>query len=90
MLFYQKLIKESDDYNFNPSTQIEFSIPEAGEVTLKVYNTLGQTVAVLHEGFRQAGNYIATFEASELTSGVYFYRLATKNFIESKKLVLLK
>jgi endo-1,4-beta-xylanase len=75
---------------FNPTTQIEYSIPYSGYISLKVYNLLGQYVLTLFEGFRNAGNYKITFNAGELASGVYLYRLKADNFINTKKLILLK
>jgi len=75
---------------FNPTTNIKFSIPESGIVTLKVYNLLGQEVAVLLNGEKPAGNYEATFDASMLSSGIYFYTLEAKNFTSTRKMVLLK
>ena len=75
---------------FNPSTKINYSIPRSGYITLKVYNLLGVEVATLFEGVRQEGNYTATFNGSTLASGVYFYRMTANNFVETKKLMLLK
>lgn len=75
---------------FNPTTQIKYSIPHTGYISLKVYNLLGEEIATLFEGIRQAGNYVATFDGSKCASGVYFYRLRSGNFVETKKLVLLK
>ena len=75
---------------FNPVTNIKYSIPKAGFVTLKVYNLLGQEVATIFEGNQNAGNYIATFDASNLSSGVYMYRLESENVSITKKLVLIK
>ncbi len=75
---------------FNPTTQIGYVITKDGFVSLKVYNTLGQEVASLVNGFKKAGSYIVTFNAVNLSSGVYFYRLESGNFIVIKKLTLLK
>ena len=75
---------------FNPSTTIKFSVPEAGLVTLRVFNLLGQEVATLLNSEKTAGVYEATFDASTLSSGIYFYTLDTKNFSSTKKMVLLK
>jgi endo-1,4-beta-xylanase len=75
---------------FNPITQIRYSVPQSGYVSLKVYNLLGTEVATLFAGVRQAGNYIAAFDGKELASGVYLYRLQANNFMETKKLILLK
>jgi hypothetical protein len=75
---------------FNPSTTIKFSIPEAGIVTLRVFNLLGQEVATLLNSEKTAGVYEASFDASTLSSGIYFYTLEAKNFTSTKKMVLLK
>ena len=75
---------------FNPSTTIKFSVPEAGLVTLRVFNLLGQEVATLLNSEKTAGVYEATFDASTLSSGIYFYTLEAKNFSSTKKMVLLK
>jgi len=86
-----KFILEQNYPNpFNPSTTIKYSVPQSGEVSLKVYNLIGEEVATLSSGFLQAGNYTATFNGSNLASGVYFYRLQASNFVETKRLVLLK
>jgi hypothetical protein len=75
---------------FNPTTKINYSVPQSSLVTLKVYNILGQEVATLFHGQQHAGNYIATFDASKLASGVYLYRLEIGGISITKKLVLLK
>ncbi len=75
---------------FNPSTTIRFSIPVDAFVTLKVYNLIGQEVATLVDEVKPAGNYDIKFNASDLSSGVYFYRIDTGNFTSVKKLTLLK
>ncbi len=75
---------------FNPSTKIRYSIPEYSSVTLKVFNLLGEEIETLFNGDQPAGVYEATFDASTLTSGVYFYTLKTKNFTSTKKMILLR
>ena len=75
---------------FNPTTQIQFSIPSSGNFSLKVYNILGQEVAELFNGQLSAGNHTVDFDASSLSSGVYFYNFNGKNFNETKKMLLLK
>jgi hypothetical protein len=75
---------------FNPSTTIRFSIPNTGKVTLKVYNLLGMEVATLVDGELSAGTHRVTFEASNLPSGVYFYRIDAGSFSDVRKMALLK
>lgn len=75
---------------FNPSTQINFSLAEPGNVQLKVYNVTGDEVATLADGFRAAGDYNIAFNAAGLSSGIYFYKLITGSFAETKKMVLTK
>jgi hypothetical protein len=75
---------------FNPSTQISYSLPNAGNVTLEVYNVLGQKVMTLVDGQMDAGVHIVEFDGSNLASGMYFYRIDTESFSETKKMVMLK
>lgn len=75
---------------FNPVTNIEFSIPTKSYVSLKIYNILGEEVKTLVSGVRNAGKYIMKFDASNLASGIYIYRIKSGTFSNSKKLVLLK
>lgn len=75
---------------FNPSTTIAFSIPETGNVSLKIYNLLGQEVVTLVNEELKAGNYKTLWYAQSISSGIYFYRLETNNFTQTKKLLLLK
>jgi hypothetical protein len=75
---------------FNPSTTIQYSIPQSGLVTLKVFNVLGKEVATLANGQNDAGNHKVEFDASALNSGVYFYKIESGSFVETKKMILLK
>jgi photosystem II stability/assembly factor-like uncharacterized protein len=75
---------------FNPTTKINFSIPTSGNVKLIVYNTVGEEVTVLLNQSLNVGNYVVDFDATHLTSGVYFYTLQAESFTETKKMVLLK
>ncbi len=75
---------------FNPSTEIKYSIPKASNVSLTVYNMLGQKIAGLVNGQKAAGNYTVLFDASKLSSGIYFYTLKAGNFVTTKKMILLK
>ncbi len=75
---------------FNPSTQITFTLAKSGIVKLAVYNILGQQVATLVNGTRNAGPQAVTFNASSLSSGVYFYKLEAGGTVLAKKMMLLK
>lgn len=75
---------------FNPTTNINFSIVDMGHVTLTVYNSLGQEVSTLVNEVLEGGNYDVTFDASDLTSGVYYYTLKAGDFVSTKKLMLVK
>ncbi len=75
---------------FNPSTTIRYELPKASHVTLKVYNVLGQEVAILVNEKREAGKHQVIFDGAKLSSGMYVYRLQAANFINSKKLLILK
>jgi hypothetical protein len=79
---------------FNPSTKIEYTLENAGMVSLKVYNVLGHEVATLVNGRQEAGSYSVLFGANEttsnLSSGVYFFRLEAGSFVSTKKLTLVK
>ena len=75
---------------FNPTSEIQYSVPRSGHLSLKVYNILGEEVVTLFDGVRQPGNYVATFNGTGLASGVYFYRLQAGNFTQTKKLMLVK
>ena len=75
---------------FNPSTQIKFTIPAESHVTLKVYNLLGNEVAVLVDEQKPEGSYDVKFNASSLSSGIYIYRLQTDYFTITKKMTFIK
>jgi hypothetical protein len=75
---------------FNPTTEISFSLPNASDVKLEVYNIMGQKVAVVVDEYLQAGEHTALWDAGSFSSGVYFYRFEAGEFVESRKMVLLK
>ncbi len=86
----QFVLEQNYPNPFNPATTIRFQLPSSGNVALKVYNVVGQEVATLVDEFRTAGSYEASFDASALSSGVYFYSLKTGNTSSVKKMMLLK
>jgi len=84
---------------FNPSTTISYQLPKAGNVTLKVFDVLGREVATLVDEYRNAGSYNVQFTMNnlpavrqdvQLSSGIYFYQLKTGDFVETKKMLLIK
>lgn len=75
---------------FNPSTAINFSIPEASYVSLKIFNSLGEEIETLVSEELSAGSYKYDWNATNLPSGIYFYKLQTGIFVETKKMILLK
>jgi hypothetical protein len=75
---------------FNPSTMISFSLPKANNVKLAVYDLLGREVATLVNEFTTAGNHTIEFNASNLSSGVYLYKIQAGDFTDTKKMVLIK
>ncbi|MCH7963038.1 MAG: T9SS type A sorting domain-containing protein [Bacteroidetes bacterium] len=75
---------------FNPTTTIKFQIPESSFITIKIYDVLGNEITTLINEEKPAGVYEVEFDASVYSSGVYFYNLQAGNFIDVKKMILLK
>jgi photosystem II stability/assembly factor-like uncharacterized protein len=75
---------------FNPTTTINYSIPKSGKVKLTVYNAIGSKVAIILNEYKRLGNYSVQFNAANLASGIYLYRLESGNYSAVKKFVLLK
>ena len=75
---------------FNPTTRISFTISKSSNITLTVYDALGSKVSTLIDEFMEAGNYSVGFDASDLASGIYFYRLTSDTYFDTKKMVLLR
>lgn len=75
---------------FNPVTVIQYNLKTESEVSLILYNILGQMASILDSGLKYAGTHKITFDGNSLSSGIYYYRLQSGQFIESKKLVLIK
>ncbi|MDI6803819.1 MAG: T9SS type A sorting domain-containing protein, partial [Bacteroidota bacterium] len=75
---------------FNPTTIINYQLPIDSWVTLKVYDVLGREVATLVDEFKDGGYYEATWDATNIPSGVYFYRLQAGTYSDTKKLLLIK
>jgi hypothetical protein len=87
---HQTMMYQNYPNPFNPSTTIRYGLPKRSHVSLTVYNTLGQRVAILQDGEQEAGYHEIQFDASDLASGVYLYRLQAGDFVQSRKLVLLR
>lgn len=75
---------------FNPGTMISWQSPVSSHQTLKVYDLLGNEVAVLVDEYRPAGRYKVEFDAAHLSSGIYFYQLSAGTYLETKKMIILK
>ena len=75
---------------FNPATTIKYQLPQAGIVTIKVYDILGKEAATLVNEIKPAGYYSVNFDGRELTSGIYIATIQVNNFIQSKKMLLVK
>ncbi len=87
---YGYSLKQNYPNPFNPTTNISFIIPEKSNVKLSVFNILGQEVMSLVDQSLDAGNHTVKFDASPLSSGVYFYKIEAGNFTESRKMMLMK
>ncbi len=75
---------------FNPSTTIAYTVPEGDYITLEVFNILGEKINTVVNGYQQPGKYSINFNAENLASGTYIYRITAGDFVDSKKLILLK
>ena len=75
---------------FNPSTTIKYQIPIPGFVTIKIYDVIGNEIAILVNEEKRIGNYQIEYYAKDLSSGIYFYRMTTENFTLARKMILLK
>jgi len=94
----ESILKDSYKLNqnypnpFNPTTVISYQLPKSEYVSLKIYDVLGNEITTVVNEYKQAGNYSVEFrvKSDEISSGIYFYRLTTGNFSESKKMILIK
>jgi len=84
------ILKQNYPNPFNPSTVISYHLPITSKVSLKVYNVLGKEIAILVNEKLGAGDHEIEFDASGLPSGIYFYQLKVENYIETKKMILLR
>ena len=83
-------LKQNYPNPFNPTTIISYDLVKAGNVKLEIYNDIGRKVATLVNGMQSAGSHEVTFNASHLNSGLYFYKLDSQNFSQTKKMMLVK
>lgn len=83
-------MKQNYPNPFNPSTKIEYSIPYSENVLIKVYDVLGREVETLLNEYKNAGTYEIEFNATELTSGLYFYKIISGNKTETRKMMLVR
>ena len=75
---------------FNPTTTIRYGLPKESKVKIVVFNILGEVVTMLVDDLQEAGNYEVKFDASRMASGIYIYRIQAREFIKTKKMVLMK
>ena len=89
-LIYNYTLEQNYPNPFNPSTEIKYSIPSAAQVKIKVFDILGREVSILVNEYKEPGAYSITFDASNFSSGVYFYKLEAGSFSLVKKMMLLR
>ena len=75
---------------FNPTTTMKLFMPAAGQMQVEVYNLLGQSVAILANGYMEEGKYDLTWDASNVSSGIYFVKVQADGFATTQKLMLVK
>ncbi|MCW8848365.1 MAG: T9SS type A sorting domain-containing protein, partial [Melioribacteraceae bacterium] len=75
---------------FNPTTNIAYSIPESGHINLSIYDVLGNEVLNLINEYKTIGNYSISFNAGDLSSGIYFYTIKSGRYMKTKKMLLIK
>lgn len=90
VLLEQVLLLGNIPNPFNPSTTISYSLPRPGELRIEVYDLLGKRVRVLESGFKPSGEHEVTFDATGISSGIYFYTLTVGDFSQTRKMVLLR
>ena len=83
-------LKQNYPNPFNPSTQIQYHLPIGGNVSLNVYNMLGEIVVELDSGFKNSGIPTVNFNGAMLPSGIYFYQLRSGDIVKTKKMTLMK
>lgn len=84
------LLKQNYPNPFNPSTTISYSLPQNGNVEIKLYDVLGNEIATVLNSVKEAGNYDVKFDASSLASGMYIYTIRVNDYTATKKMLLVK
>ena len=90
VILYRFYLAQNYPNPFNPTTTINYKIPKTSFVTLKIYNVLGKEIATLVNEEKPAGNYNVEFNAKGLSSGIYFYRIRAGEYVQTKKMILMK
>jgi hypothetical protein len=75
---------------FNPSTRINFTLAKAGNAEISVFNSIGEKVQELHSGYLESGTHSVNFNAVGLSTGIYYYKLITNDFVSVRKMMLVK
>jgi hypothetical protein len=75
---------------FNPSTTFNYSLKNAGDVQIEIFDASGKEIKKIVDGYRAAGSYQVNFSAGNLPSGIYYYKISTPQFVQTKKMILLK
>jgi hypothetical protein len=83
-------LKQNYPNPFNPVTNITYSLPKSGNVNIKIFDLSGREIQTLVNEFKNPGTYIISFDASDLASGLYFYKMTTANYSETKSMILMK
>jgi hypothetical protein len=89
-MIFDFYLKQNFPNPFNPSTKIKYSIPQSSQVSLKIFNTIGEEIATLCNEEKPAGTYELIWNAANLPSGVYFYQLIASEFVQTRKMIFLK
>jgi len=75
---------------FNPTTNIKFDLPKDVNVSIRIYDILGREVILIADGFYKAGTYSINFDGSNLSTGTYFYRIQAGDYVDAKKMLMIK
>ncbi|HZW38544.1 MAG TPA: T9SS type A sorting domain-containing protein [Ignavibacteriaceae bacterium] len=87
---FQYSLEQNYPNPFNPSTKIKYTLPKQGLVSIKVFNVLGKEITQLVNEEKPSGEYEVEFDGNNLTSGIYFYQIQSGEFLDTKKMVMMK